>query len=59
MELKVEKEMEVMLMTWRDEEGFTTLFDNQLGIILQVLYCKVNKVKITVLGTIESNFRIS
>ena len=42
MELRIEKEMEVMLMTWRDEEGFTTLYDNQLGIILQVLHCKID-----------------
>ena len=36
MELKIEKEIEAMLVAWRDEEGLTTLFDGQLGIILQV-----------------------
>lgn len=54
MELKIEKEIEDMLMTWRDEEGLSTLFDNQLGIILQVLdytslYCKINEVKIMIM----------
>ena len=36
MELKIEKEIEAMIVVWRDEEGLTTQFDGQLGIILQV-----------------------
>jgi hypothetical protein len=35
-ELEVEKEIKAMLVSWREEEGLTTLFDEQLAIILQV-----------------------
>ena len=36
LELSVEKEIKGMLVSWREEEGLNTRFDEQLSIILQV-----------------------
>lgn len=36
MEIQVEKDVKAMLVSWREEEGLRTRFDEQLSIILQV-----------------------
>ena len=35
-ELAVEKEIRNMIVSWREDEGLSTMFDEQLSIILQV-----------------------
>jgi hypothetical protein len=52
MELKIEKEIEAMIVAWRDEEGLTTQFDGQLGIIMQVRIIIIVVVIIIIIITI-------